>query len=97
MTFAAGNNFRGVRKSETLHVIVNEAMVRRIDLKYRVNQAITINFNKTQVKIIGVVRDALMDSPYRPVEPAVFGHNPFDYVVTYRLAKNAHIAYIYRY
>jgi putative ABC transport system permease protein len=89
MTFAAGHNFTGDWKSDTLNVIVNEAMVRRIGLKDAVNQLITINFNKKPVRIIGVVKDALMDSPYSPVEPAVFGHNPFGFVVTYRLAKNA--------
>jgi ABC-type antimicrobial peptide transport system permease subunit/AraC-like DNA-binding protein len=89
MTFAGGHNFRGDWKSDTLNVIVNEAMIRRIGLKDPVNQLITINFNKKPVRIIGVVKDALMDSPYSPVEPAVFGHNPFGFVVTYRLAKNA--------
>jgi len=89
MTFASGHNFTGDWKSDTLNVIVNEAMVRRIGLKDPVNQLITINFNKKPVRIIGVVKDALMDSPYSPVEPAVFGHNPFGFVVTYRLAKNA--------
>lgn len=89
MTFADGHNFTGDWKSDTLNVIVNEAMVRRIGLKDPVNQLITINFNAKPVRIIGVVNDALMDSPYSPVEPAVFGHNPFGFVVTYRLAKNA--------
>ena len=89
MTFAGGHNFTGDWKSDTLNVIVNEAMVRRIGLKDPVNQLITINFNQKPVRIIGVVKDALMDSPYSPVEPAVFGHNPFGFVVTYRLAKNA--------
>ncbi len=94
MTFAAGHNFTGDWKSDTLNVIVNEAMVRRIGLKDPVNQLITINFNAKPVRIIGVVKDALMDSPYKPVEPAVFGHNPYGSVVSYRLAKNAetHIA-----
>ena len=88
MTFAAGHNFTGDWKNDTLNVIVNEAMVRRIGLKDPVNQLITINFGNTPVRIIGVVRDALMDSPYSPVEPAVFGHNPFGFVVTYKLPKN---------
>ncbi|HWD88477.1 MAG TPA: ABC transporter permease [Mucilaginibacter sp.] len=89
MTIAAGHNFKGDWKSDTLNVIVNEATVRRIGLKDPVNQLITINFNAKPVRIIGVVKDALMDSPYKPVEPAVFGHNPYGFVATYRLAKNA--------
>ena len=91
MTFTGGHNFTGDWKSDTPNVIVNEAMVRRIGLKDPVNQLITINFNKKPVRIIGVVKDALMDSPYSPVEPAVFGHNPFGFVVTYRLAKNVNM------
>jgi putative ABC transport system permease protein len=76
MTFADGHNFTGDWKSDTLNVIVNEAMVRRIGLKDPVNQLITINFNKKPVRIIGVTKDALMESPFSPVAPAVFGHNP---------------------
>ncbi|HZY39535.1 MAG TPA: FtsX-like permease family protein, partial [Mucilaginibacter sp.] len=91
MTFAGGHNFTGDWKSDTLNVIVNEAMVRRVGLKDPVNQLITINFNAKPVRIIGVVKDALMDSPYSPVEPAVFGHNPNGFVVTYRLAKNVNM------
>ncbi len=89
MTFAAGHNFMGDWKSDTLNVIVNEATVRRIGLKDPVNQLINTNINQKPLRIIGVVKDALMESPYSPVEPAVFGHNPFGFVVTYRLAKNA--------
>ncbi|MDP9076701.1 MAG: ABC transporter permease [Bacteroidota bacterium] len=89
MTFAGGHNFTGDWKSDTLNVIVNEATVRRIGLKDPVNQLVTTNINQKPLRIIGVVKDALMDSPYSPVEPAVFGHNPFGFVVTYRLAKNA--------
>ncbi|TWI95057.1 AraC-like DNA-binding protein [Mucilaginibacter frigoritolerans] len=91
MTFTAGHNFTGDWKSDTLNVIVNEAMVKRIGLRNPVNQLITINLNTKPVRIIGVVKDALMDSPYSPVEPAVFGHNPFGFVVTYRLAKNVNM------
>jgi len=89
MTFSGGHNFTGDWKSDTLNLIVNEAMVRRIGLKDPVNQLLTTNINQKPLRIIGVVKDALMESPYSPVEPIVFGHNPFGFVVTYRLAKNA--------
>ncbi|HVS93379.1 MAG TPA: ABC transporter permease [Mucilaginibacter sp.] len=88
MTFAAGHDFTGDWKSDTLNVIVNEATVKRIGLKDPINQMITVNFGNHPVRIIGVVKDALMDSPYKPVEPAVFGHNPYGFVVNYRLSKN---------
>jgi len=89
MTFDEGHNFTGDWKSDTLNIIVNEAMVKRIALKNPVNQLVKTNFGNSPVRIIGVVKDALMESPYTPVAPAVFGHNPFGSVITYRLPKNA--------
>ena len=89
MTMAAGRDFSGDWKSDSLNVIVNEATVKRIGLKDPINQMITINFGNHPVRIIGVVKDAVMESPYNPVMPLVFGHNPYGFVVNYRLAKNA--------
>ncbi|HEY9002765.1 MAG TPA: ABC transporter permease [Mucilaginibacter sp.] len=91
MTMAAGRDFSGDWKSDSLNVIVNEATVRRIGLKAPVNQMITWNGSNQPVRIIGVVKDALMESPYKPVEPAIFGHNPYGFVITYRLPKNANV------
>lgn len=89
MTMAAGHDFSGDWKNDSLNVIVNEATVRRIGLKDPVNQMITWNGSDKPVRIIGVVKDAVMESPYAPVEPAIFGHSPNGSIVTYRLPKNA--------
>jgi len=89
MTMAAGRDFSGDFKSDSLNVIVNEAAVKRMGLKDPVNQMILWNGSNKPVRIIGVVKDALMESPYTPVAPAVFGHNPYGFVITYRLPKNA--------
>ncbi|WP_377025515.1 ABC transporter permease [Mucilaginibacter angelicae] len=91
MTMAAGRNFSGDFRNDSLNVIINEATVRRIGLKNPVNQMITWNGSDKPVRIIGVVKDALMESPYSPVAPAIFGHNPSGFVITYRLPKNADI------
>lgn len=91
MTMAAGRNFSGDFRNDSLNVIVNEATVRRIGLKNPVNQMITWNGSDKPVRIIGVVKDALMESPYSPVAPAIFGHNPSGFVITYRLPKNADV------
>jgi ABC-type antimicrobial peptide transport system permease subunit len=91
MTLAAGRAFSGDWKKDSLSVMVNEATVRRIGLKDPVNQLITWNGSNQPVRIIGVVKDALMESPYNPVEPAIFGHNPDGFVITYRLPKSADI------
>lgn len=89
MTMAAGRNFSGDVRSDSLNVIVNEATVRRIGLKDPINRMISWNGSDKPVRIIGVVKDALMESPYSPVAPAIFGHNPSGFVITYRLPKNA--------
>jgi ABC-type antimicrobial peptide transport system permease subunit len=88
MTMAEGRAFSGDWKNDSLNVIVNEATVRRIGLKDPVNQMISWNGSDKPARIIGVVKDALMESPYKPVEPAIFSHNPSGFVVTYRLPKN---------
>lgn len=94
MTLAAGRGFSGDWKKDSLNVIVNEATVRRIGLKDPINQLISWNGSKNPGRIIGVVKDVLMESPYKPVEPAIFAHYPFGFVVNYRLTKNvnAHTA-----
>ncbi|MBS1525759.1 MAG: ABC transporter permease [Bacteroidetes bacterium] len=89
MTFAAGRDFSGDWKNDSLNVIVNEATVRRIGLKDPIGQVITINYIPKPLRIIGVVKDAVMASPYKPVEPAFFYHNPGGGVLVYRLPKNA--------
>lgn len=91
MTMTAGRNFSGDWKNDSLNVIVNEATVRRIGLKNPVNQMVSWNGSNQPVHIIGVVKDALMESPYNPVAPAIFGHNPNGFVISYRLPKNADI------
>lgn len=89
MTFAAGHDFSGDWKNDSLNVIVNEATIKRIGLKNPINQLIKINIVNKPIRIIGVVKDAVMESPYKPVEPAFFLHNPGGGVLTYRLTKNA--------
>ncbi|MBS1529839.1 MAG: ABC transporter permease, partial [Bacteroidetes bacterium] len=89
MAMAAGRDFSGDWQNDTLNVIVNEATVRRIGLKDPVNQMIGWNGSNQPVRIIGVVKDALMESPYMPVAPAIFCHSQSGFVITYRLPKNA--------
>jgi len=91
MTMTAGLQFSGDSKKDSLNVIVNEAAVRRMGLKEPVGQMISWNGSNQPVKIIGVVKNALMESPYKPIEPAIFGHSPSGSVITYRLPKNANV------
>ncbi len=68
MSMKEGRNFSGI--SDTLNVICNEAAVKLLRLKNPVNTEIT--YIDTQLKIIGVVKDAIMASPFAPADPTIF-------------------------
>jgi ABC-type antimicrobial peptide transport system permease subunit len=89
ITFKEGHDFSPDWKMDSLNVVVNEAAIKRIGLKNPINQLITWNGNNRPVKIIGVVKDALMESPFTPVAPAIFAHSPGGNVMMYRLSANA--------
>ena len=84
MDMKEGRNFSGA--SDTLNVIFNEAAVKLLRLNNPVNQVIT-NMNM-HYKIIGVVKDALMASPFAPADPTIFTYevNPQN-VMMYRLLR----------
>jgi putative ABC transport system permease protein len=85
MQLAQGRDFLGNWKADSSAIIVNEAAIRRMGLKNPLNQI--IDFNGTRSQIIGVVKDALMESPFSPVEPALFKPaNDWSSQVIYRLA-----------
>ncbi len=68
MTMKEGRNFSG--NSDTLNVIFNEAAVKLLRLNNPINQVIT--YIDTRLKIIGVVKDALMASPFASCRPNNF-------------------------
>lgn len=87
MTIIEGRNFNGIADSST--TILNEAAVKRLRLKEPVvGQVIGTGMQR---RIIGVVKDALMLSPYDPADPTMFGYayRPLG-VLMYRLSP--HIA-----
>jgi ABC-type antimicrobial peptide transport system permease subunit len=88
MTIIEGHDFSSNWSADTNNVIVNEAVIRRIGLKNPINQIIDYSLG-SKMRIIGVVRDAVMDSPFTPVEPAIFNHGRGGNNIMYRLAKNA--------
>jgi putative ABC transport system permease protein len=84
MTLEQGRDFDGVSDKAT--VILNEAAVKRLDLKQPLNQ--TIKYDTTRT-IIGVAKDALMQSPFSPADPTMFVYDPDpspQSVVLYRLS-----------
>jgi ABC-type antimicrobial peptide transport system permease subunit len=85
MKLIEGRDFSPEWSSDTSNVIVNEAAIKRMGLKSPIDQIITYDGASGPVRIIGVVQDALMESPYTPVEPTVFNHGRGGNFVIYRL------------
>ncbi|MDB5137275.1 MAG: FtsX-like permease family protein, partial [Mucilaginibacter sp.] len=89
MILKEGRDFSSNWSSDTANVILNETAIKRIGLKSPINQVITWNGNNLPVRIIGVVKDALMESPFTPVAPAIFSHARGGNVIMYRISKSA--------
>jgi len=86
MQLSGGRNFTGNYAADTSTLILNEAAVKRMRIKDPINTVIT--WNLTPHKIVGVVKDALMQSPYSPPTPTVFVYGPDQaHDLTYRLSK----------
>lgn len=89
ISLISGKGFSPDWRVDTNNVIVNEAAVKRMGLKNPINQLISWNnHDGGKVRIIGVVNDALMESPFTPVTPALFSHVTWGSYAMYRLPKN---------
>jgi len=71
MTMKEGREFE---VNDTTNVIFNEAAVSRLRLKDPVGQVVTIN--KRPFRVLGVVKDALMLSPFTAADPTMFAFSP---------------------
>ena len=89
MSLKEGHDFSTSWSADTTNVIVNEALIKRIGLKNPINQVIKYSMTNRSARIIGVVKDALMESPFTPVAPAIFNHGRGGNNIMYRLSKNA--------
>ncbi|HET6255912.1 MAG TPA: ABC transporter permease [Puia sp.] len=89
MQIIAGRDFSADIDADSAGVILNEAAVRRIGLKDPVGQSVTWNCYGQPVRILGIVKDALMESPYKPVAPAIFYHGQWGNTLIYRLSAHA--------
>jgi ABC-type antimicrobial peptide transport system permease subunit len=89
MKLVKGRNFETGMSEDSSEVILNEAAVRRMRVKDPINQVILWNGHH-KVRVIGVVRDALMVSPYSAAQPTFFLYNPaWSSSVMYRLKPGA--------
>ncbi len=83
MSMKEGRDFNAA--SDTLNVIFNEAAVKLLRLQDPLNQ--TITWIDTKLKITGIVKNALMASPFEPAEPTIFFYDPHPQdVIMYRLS-----------
>jgi putative ABC transport system permease protein len=65
-----GRDFSRAILSDSSGVILNEAAVKFMNLKHPVGEVIK-NGNQ-DIKVIGVIKDMVMSSPYEPVKPSLF-------------------------
>jgi ABC-type antimicrobial peptide transport system permease subunit len=89
MTIKQGRDFSGAA-GDSISLIVNEAAVKKFRLKDPLNQLITFDYSKTPMRIIGVVKDAVITSPFGEIDPALFIYNPYwAGNIMYRLKKES--------
>lgn len=92
MQILQGQDFSSAWVQDTGKVLINEAAVQRMGLKEPLGKKIKWNGGpEAGVEIIGVVKNALMDSPFMPVEPTIFPHGSLGNVAVYDLKPNAEI------
>jgi putative ABC transport system permease protein len=70
MKMLSGRDFIPNSRSDSSNIVMNQAAVKRLRLKDPVGQVIIKNMK--QYTIIGVVKDALMNSPYENADPTIF-------------------------
>lgn len=83
MPVLTGRDFNGL--TDTTSVLFNETAIKRMRIKEPLNQV--INWQGRELRIAGVVKDALMVSPFAPAEPTMFLRKPGPQsVLLYRLS-----------
>jgi hypothetical protein len=81
--FVAGRDFSRQFASDSSGLVINEAAARYMGLRHPVGEWVTWNWWEKDrpplhYRILGVVKDMVMESPYEPTQPALFylkGHN----------------------
>jgi ABC-type antimicrobial peptide transport system permease subunit len=88
MEIKEGRNFTGNRGTDSFTVILNEAAAKRLGYTAALGKSMLMKwYNPKPVKVVAVVKDALMESPFAPVKPTLFVYDPgWSNIVTYRLS-----------
>jgi ABC-type antimicrobial peptide transport system permease subunit/AraC-like DNA-binding protein len=86
----SGHDFAEDAAPDSLNVIINEAAAERFRLKDPLNQLITFDYRKNPMRIIGVVENAIVGSPFYSAGPALYVYNPgWTGAIMFRLNPNA--------
>ncbi|HJP64079.1 MAG TPA: FtsX-like permease family protein, partial [Mucilaginibacter sp.] len=89
MTLKSGHDFAGNKSADTLNIILNEAAAEKLRLKDPLNQLITFHYTKNPMRVIGVVKNAVIGSPFYAARPAIYVYNPgWGGAILYRLKPN---------
>jgi ABC-type antimicrobial peptide transport system permease subunit len=70
-----GRDFSKDFETDSSAMILNQSAVKQVGMKQDIVGQ-TIDFNDKKYTVIGVVKDMIMESPYKPVTPTVFMFNP---------------------
>lgn len=68
--FTDGRDFLSTSIADSLGIILNETAVKFMGLKNPVGE--TLKIGKRDLKVIGVIKDMVMESPFEPVKQTVF-------------------------
>jgi putative ABC transport system permease protein len=70
-----GRDFSKDFATDSLGMILNESAVKQVGMKRDIVGQ-TIQFNDRNYTVVGVIKDMIMESPYKPVTPTVFLYDP---------------------
>lgn len=84
MQLQAGRSFQAQDQADELAIVLNEAAVRQMQLTDPL--ATQLHWGDDQLQIVGVVKDAVMETPFEPAHPTVFLKRDWLGAVLVRLA-----------
>ncbi len=95
--FVAGRDFSREYGNDSTGIVINEAAAKVLGLDNPVGESISWTWwhddrPPLHYRVLGVVKDMVMESPYEPIRPAVFylkGHNGDVDWINIRIAPNA--------
>jgi putative ABC transport system permease protein len=70
-----GRDFSKDFATDTLALILNESAVKQVGMKHDIVGQ-TIKLDDKSYTVIGVIKDMIMESPYKPVDPTIFLYDP---------------------